>query len=261
MFKDIQCFILDMDGTLYLGNKLIDGALDFIKKVTASNRIYFFLTNNSSKNSRDYQKKLAKLGIESSIEQIINSGQVTADYIKKLQADANVYLVGTNSLHQEFQTANLKIATERTQKIDFIVLGFDTTLNYQKLWDAHDLILKGVPYLATNPDYVCPLENGKTMPDCGSMISLLKASTGREPLIIGKPNPLMVDYVLEKSGIPRGKTALIGDRLYTDIQTGINAGITSILVLSGETKECDLRYCQEKPDYVFPDLKEIARLL
>lgn len=261
MFKDIQCFILDMDGTLYLGNKLIDGALDFIKKVTASNRIYFFLTNNSSKNSRDYQKKLAKLGIESSIEQIINSGQVTADYIKKLQADANVYLVGTNSLHQEFQTANLKIATERTQKIDFIVLGFDTTLNYQKLWDAHDLILKGVPYLATNPDYVCPLENGKTMPDCGSMISLLKASTGREPLIIGKPNPLMVDYVLEKSGIPKGKTALIGDRLYTDIQTGINAGITSILVLSGETSECDLKNCQEKPDYVFPDLKEIARLL
>ena len=261
MFKDIQCFILDMDGTLYLGNKLIDGALDFIKKVTSSNRLYFFLTNNSSKNSRDYQKKLAKLGIESSIEQTINSGQVTADYIKKLQADATVYLVGTNSLHQEFQKANLKIATERTQKIDFIVLGFDTTLNYQKLWDAHDLILKGVPYLATNPDYVCPLENGKTMPDCGSMISLLKASTGREPLIIGKPNPLMVDYVLKKSGIPKGKTALIGDRLYTDIQTGINAGITSILVLSGETRECDLKNCQEKPDYVFPDLKEIARLL
>ncbi len=261
MFKDIQCFILDMDGTLYLGNKLIDGALDFIKKMTASNRLFFFLTNNSSKNSGDYQKKLAKLGIESSIEQIINSGQVTANYIKKRQADATVYLVGTNSLHQEFQKANLKIATERTQKIDFIVLGFDTTLNYQKLWDAHELILKGVPYLATNPDYVCPLENGKTMPDCGSMISLLKASTGREPLIIGKPNPLMVDYVLEKSGIPKGKTALIGDRLYTDIQTGINAGITSILVLSGETREGDLRNCQEKPDYVFPDLKKIARLL
>lgn len=142
------------------------------------------------------------------------------------------------------------------------VKGFLFKLNnHKKLWDAHDLILDGIPYLATNPDYVCPLEDKKTMPDCGSIISLLKTSTGKEPLVIGKPNTLMVDYVARKTGIDKKRIAMVGDRLYTDIQTAVNAKITGILVLSGETSREDLKSAPQKPDYIFPSIKELGEAL
>jgi NagD protein len=255
--NEIKCFLLDMDGTFYLGNKLIDGALEFIEKIKSQDKLFFFLTNNSSKSSTDYQQKLKRMGVFVSTEQIITSGQVTASFIRDKNKEARVYLVGTPSLHKEFINLNLKITTDKNQEIDYLVLGFDTTLNYQKLWDAHDLILKGRPYIATNPDYVCPLEDGKTMPDCGSIISLLKTSTGREPFIIGKPNTLMIDYVAKRTGIGKDEIAIIGDRLYTDIQTAINANITGILVLSGETKREDLTKAPQKPDFVFRSIRDI----
>lgn len=255
---EIECFVLDMDGTFYLGNQLIDGALEFIAKVRAARKKFLFLTNNSSKSSRDYREKLARLGLAIPAEMIINAGQVTADYLKQVKRDPGVYLVGTPSLRHELEHAGVRIVAQ-DEPVDFVVLGFDTTLTYQKLWDAHDLILKGIPYLATNPDWVCPLEEGRTMPDCGAMIALLKTSTGKEPLVIGKPNPFMIDYVAAKFGIARQKIAMVGDRLYTDIQTAINADITGILVLSGETKAEDLAAGSVKPDYVFPSIKELAR--
>jgi len=256
--NQIKCFLLDMDGTFYLGNKLIDGALEFIEKIKSQDKLYFFLTNNSSKSQVDYQQKLKGMGLIVSTEQIITSGQVTASYIKEKNKEARVYLVGTPSLNQEFKNLNLRISTDKSEEIDYLVLGFDTTLNYQKLWDAHDLILKGIPYIATNPDYVCPLEDEKTMPDCGSMISLLKTSTGREPLVIGKPNTLMIDYIAKRTGLSKDEIAIIGDRLYTDIQTAINTNITGILVLSGETKKEDLTKAPQKPDYVFQGIGDIT---
>ena len=150
---------------------------------------------------------------------------------------------------------------DKNRDIDFLVLGFDTTLTYEKLWDAHDLILDGVKYIATNPDFVCPLPGNKTMPDCGSMINLLKTSTGKEPLVIGKPNTLMIDYVSEKTGISRDKMAMMGDRLYTDIKTAHNADITSILVLSGETNRQDLKKSSQDPDYIIRSIKELSEKL
>ena len=256
--KEIECFVLDMDGTFYLGNQLIDGALEFIAKVTAAQKRFLFLTNNSSKRSRDYQDKLARMGVAVPLEAIINAGQVTADYLKRIKPTPRVYLVGTPSLRKELEEAGIKIVAQG-EPVDFVVLGFDTTLTYQKLWDAHHLILKGIPKLATNP--VCPLEGGRTMPDCGAMISLLKISTNQEPLVIGKPNPIMIDYVATRFGIAKEKIALVGDRLYTDIQTANNAGVTGILVLSGETGPADLADATAQPDYIFTSIRELAEAL
>ncbi|MFW6305767.1 MAG: HAD-IIA family hydrolase [Bacillota bacterium] len=238
--SQIDCFLLDMDGTIYLSNKLIEGVLSFLEKAEEKNKKIIFLTNNSSRSSSDYYEKLKKLNIPVKREQIINSGEVTANYIKEKMNKAKVYLLGTPSLHEEFEGFGLDIINQVSDDIDFLVLGFDTTVTYRKLWDAHKLILRGVPYLATNPDLVCPLEDGKSMPDCGSIINLLKTSTGKEPLVIGKPNISMVEYAATKTNTPMEKMAMVGDRIYTDMKMADNAGISGILVLSGETKKQDI---------------------
>lgn len=259
--NQIKCFLLDMDGTIYLGNNLIDGAKEFIEKISKSNREFFFFTNNSSKKPSDYLEKLSNFGIEISLNRIITSGDVTSSYILSQKEKPLVYLLGTPSLERQFLEKGICLTTNKSEDIDFLVLGFDTTLDYKKIWDAHDLILRGIPYIATNPDYVCPLAGGKSMPDCGATISLLKTSTGKEPLVIGKPNTLMIDFVQDKTGLSKKDFAMMGDRLYTDIQTAINADITSILVLSGETKRNDLSNAEQVPDYVFNSIKDLLNLL
>ena len=254
-----------MDGTVYLSNSLIKGALSFIKEAYRKNKKIIFLTNNSSKNTNDYLEKLQNMDIPVSREQIINSGEVTAHYIRQEKDDACVYLLGTPSLHNEFKKFGLKIVKNISDDIDYLVLGFDTTLTYKKLWDAHELILRGVPYLATNPDLVCPLSGGKTMPDCGSMISLLKTSTGKEPLVIGKPNIIMVEYAARKTGVPLDKIAMVGDRIYTDMKMAKKAGIIGVLVLSGETKKEDLNNLESnehfRVKYVFENIGELKDYL
>lgn len=258
--QQIECFLLDMDGTIYLGDQLIPGALEFIQKLEEQKKRYIFLTNNSSKNSQDYQAKLLRLGLNVSLDQIVNSGEVAADTIRNWNPQAVVYVVGTPSLETELRNAGLVLTTEPVG-VDYLLLGFDTTLIYKKLWDAHELLLQGVEYLATNPDYLCPLAGGKTMPDCGAIISLLKTSSGREPLVIGKPNTMMIDYAVRRTGIPKERMAMVGDRLYTDIQTGLNAGITSVLVLSGETQVADLEDAPQTPTFVFDSIRELGEVL
>ena len=255
--KEINCFLLDMDGTIYLSNKLIDKAVEFIELLDEQGKDYVFFTNNSSKNTSDYKKKLENFGLSVPVEKIVNSGQVTANYVKNKKEGAKVYPLGTPSLEQELLDAGLELAKDKNEDIDFVVLGFDKTLEYKKLWDAHDLILDGVEYIATNPDYVCPLEGGKSMPDCGSMISLLETSTGKTPLVVGKPNTLMIDYVSDTLGVKKDRMAMVGDRLYTDIQMAIDADITSILVLSGESTEETLKESPQNPDYVFESVADI----
>ena len=259
--KEIECFLLDMDGTFYLGDELIEGALKFIDILEKQGKEYIFLTNNSSKNSRNYQKKLDKLGLSVPLERIVNSGEVTANYIKKRCSKARVYVVGTPNLKEEFRQFGLEVVEEKEFNIDYVVLGFDTTLTYKKLWAAHDLILDGVEYIATNPDYVCPLEEGNTMPDCGAMINLLKTSTGEEPLVVGKPNTVMIEYISSLVGADKEKMAMIGDRLYTDIKTANRAGITSVLVLSGDTDREELKESSEQPDYVLESIRELGTKL
>ncbi len=259
--NEIQCFLLDMDGTVYLGDQMIDGALEFLDYLSSRGKEYLFLTNNSSKNSYSYQKKLADLGCTVDAERIFTSGEATLIYIRQQLQQSTVYLLGTRALEEEFTRGGIRLVRSRGQSPGAVILGFDTTLTYEKLWIACDYIRDGVPYIATHPDLNCPLAGGKLMPDTGAMIAFITAATGRRPYIVGKPNRFIIDALCSKYGLQPDKIAMVGDRLYTDIQTGVNAGITSVLVLSGETTIEEYQQAQIKADYVFASVKELMQAI
>src|SRR5688500_1841536 len=251
----VRCFLLDMDGTFYLGEQLFEGAMEFIDLLHRQGREYLFLTNNSSKDSQQYVEKFARLGMSISRDKIMTSGEATAMYVQRQTPGARVYVVGTETLENEFRERDFLLTDESPE---YAILGFDTTLTYAKIWKLCDLVRAGVPYIATHPDFNCPTETG-FMPDIGAMIAFVKASTGREPdLVVGKPNPLLVEKAAERVGIPVSEMCMIGDRLYTDIALGKTAGIPTILVLSGETQADEVPMSPHQPSYIFKNLGVVA---
>ena len=253
--SQVRCFLLDMDGTFYLGEQLLDGSLQFIETLHEQGIEFLFLTNNSSKDSRQYAEKIARLGLSIARDKILTSGEATVMHIQSQAPGARVYVVGTPALENEFRTHGFTLTPDGP---DFAVLGFDTTLTYDKLWKLCDLVRAGRPFIATHPDYNCPTETG-FMPDIGAMIAFVNASTGREPdLIVGKPNKLFVEKASERTGIPVSAMCMIGDRLYTDIALGATACIPTILVLSGETKVEEVSQSAFQPDHIFQNLGEVA---
>lgn len=259
--KDVKTFLLDMDGTIYLGNHMIDGALEFLKLLEAQGKSYVFLTNNSSKNREAYQAKLSGLGLEVDQNRIFTSGEATAIYLKNQKKNAKLFVLGTHYLEEELISHGFELIRDRSEIPDFVVLGFDTTLTYEKLWIACDHVREGVPYLATHPDFNCPLDGGKYMPDTGAMIKFIEASTGKLPEVIGKPSHHIVESILDKYQLNKDEVAMVGDRIYTDIQLGVNAGITSVLVYSGETTIADYESSEVKSDYQFASVKEIIEAI
>jgi phosphoglycolate/pyridoxal phosphate phosphatase family enzyme len=257
---DIGCFLLDMDGTIYLGRQLLPGADRFLAILGELGREYFFLTNNSSRDKLAYVEKLESMGIAVAPERVVTSGEATALYLQKAKPGAKLFLLGTEALARELVSHGFSLVTKK-ENPDYVVLGFDTTLTYQKLWDACDLIRDGVEFIATHPDFNCPLEGGKYMPDAGAMAAFIQASTGRTPKVIGKPHREIVDAVLSRTQVPRERTAMVGDRLYTDIALAQDAGLTGILVLSGESGPRDLAESPYRPDYVFPSVAELGAAL
>ena len=254
----VRCFLLDMDGTFYLGERLLEGAVKFIELLDQQGRSYLFLTNNSSKDSQQYAEKFARLGLSVPPEKIMTSGEATAMHVQRQKPGARVHVVGTLSLENEFRNRGIVLTDDRP---DCVVLGFDTTITYAKLWKLCDLVRAGVRYIATHPDYNCPTETG-FMPDIGAMIAFVEAATGRQPdLIVGKPNSLFVEQAAERLGIPASGLCMIGDRLYTDIALGATAGIPTILVLSGETQEHEVASSPYQPTYIFQDIQAVADYL
>jgi 4-nitrophenyl phosphatase len=251
----VRGFLLDMDGTFYLSDRLLDGALHFIDLLRKQNKKFLFLTNNSSKQGRQYAEKITRLGLPITEEFVLTSGEATALHIKEQKANATIFLCGTPALEEEFHQHGFQLVQE---KPDYLVLGFDQTLTYKKLWMLCDFVRAGIPYIATHPDFNCPTETG-WMPDTGAMIAFVKAATGREPdLVVGKPNRLIVDAAALKMKLQVDQMAMIGDRLYTDIALGQSSGITTVLVLSGETKKEDLKDSPFQPDYTFDNLAGVA---
>ncbi|EFI41439.1 HAD-IIA family hydrolase [Peptoniphilus sp. oral taxon 386] len=262
MIKDFEVFLLDMDGTVYLGDKLIDGADYFFESLIRNKKKYIFVTNNSSKNADDYVKKLTRLKIPAVKEQIFSSADATIIYIKKNYKDAkNIFLLGTESLENYFSEAGFNVINNSRDNIDLVVLGFDTTLTYEKLWMACDLIRDRGFYIATHPDFNCPLEEGKFMPDAGAMIAFIEASTNIKPLVIGKPNEMIISALCEKYGYDKSKLIIVGDRLYTDIKTAETSNIKSALVYSGETTRQMYNNSEIRADYEFNSVYDIAREL
>jgi HAD superfamily hydrolase (TIGR01457 family) len=254
----VKCFLLDMDGTFYLGDRLIDGALRFIKTVQARGQDFLFLTNNSSKGAEQYADKITRLGLPVGADKVLTSGAATAMHLSAVQPGARVFVVGTPALEAEFEKRAFKLSEAAP---DLAVLGFDTGLTYAKLWRLCDAVRAGLPYWATHPDFNCPTETG-FMPDIGATIAFVEASTGRRPdLVVGKPNRLIAEKAAEQAGVPLATLCMIGDRLYTDIALGAAAGLPAVLVLSGESRREDLAETPYRPDYVFPHLGALADYL
>ena len=250
--KDLKLFLFDMDGTLYLGDRLFDFTIELLEKIKATGGRYMFMTNNSSKSVKAYMEKLAKLGIFAVEEDFITSSQATAYYLQNHYPGAKLYVCGTESLKTELRSHGFTV-TEDLDQVECIVMGFDTELNFKKLQDVSFMLCtRELPYIATNPDYVCPTEFG-SVPDCGSVCDMIFNATGKRPVVIGKPEALMPQLAMERTGYTKEQTVVIGDRIYTDIKSGINAGTVTVLVMSGETTREILDASLEKPDFVLQD--------
>ena len=255
-----KLFLFDMDGTLYLGDRLFDFTKPLLREIRRTGGKYLFMTNNSSKSVADYIKKLEKLGISSTREDFITSSQATAYYLHKHHEGQRLYVCGTESLKEELRKEGFTV-TEKVEDTDCIVMGFDTELTFQKLHDVSYLLLtRELPYIATNPDLVCPTEFG-SVPDCGSVCGMIFNATGKRPVVIGKPSPLMPQLAMDRLGYSKEETCVVGDRIYTDVKSGLNAGITGILVMSGETTPEILAQSEDKPHLVLESAKEILEVL
>ena len=247
-----------MDGTFYLGDRLVEGALHFMEVLQRQGRRFLFLTNNSSKNRVQYAKKITDLGFPVAEEQIFTSGEATALFLQKIKPGARLYVVGTQALEEEFRKHGFELVQENPE---YVVLGFDTGFTYQKLWKLCDHVRQGVPYIATHADLNCPVENGQ-MPDAGAVMAFVRASTGREPdTVIGKPNRWILEAAVEKMNLPVEALGMVGDRLYTDIALGQTCGIATVLVLSGETKLEDVEQSPYQPDAIFDTIGGLAEWL
>ncbi len=250
----VKAFLLDMDGTFYLGDRLLPGALELLKVLNRKRIPFYFLTNNSSKSKLEYCQKLIGMGVNEGDARVITSGDATMLYLKQHTQYRKVYLVGTPGLADAFYRNGFELDEDDPE---VLVLGFDTTLTYRKLEVLCKHVRAGVPFIATHPDINCPTPHG-FIPDTGSILALVKVSTGREPnLVVGKPNPMIATMAAESMGVQTNECCMVGDRLYTDIAMGETAGVKTVLMLSGETKMEDLTHSRYQPDLVMDSLLDL----
>lgn len=262
--RKIKHVALDMDGTIYLGAKLFPFTLDFLKDLEEMGIKYSFLTNNPTRSVADYLTKIEKLGIKATPEEMYTSSVATIDYIRgNMPAARRLFVVGTPSMEAEFRNAGYElIPDDPDRKPDCLVVAFDTTLTYSKLCHAAWLASEGVPYIATNPDRVCPTDLRTVLVDCGSLCKCIEHATGRQPdAVIGKPNPDMLSGICFREGLKPEEVAMCGDRIYTDVATARNAGSLGVLVLSGETTLQTALNSNPQPDITAENIAEFGELL
>ena len=249
--SQVRCFMLDMDGTCNLGDRLLEGSLDFLDALERTGRRALFVTNNSSKSADRYVEKLKGMGVREPFLNVLTSGQAAGRYCLRTFPGQKAFLLGNGLLRAELERMGLAIDNERP---DYVLIGYDTTLNYEKMTKVCDLVRAGLPYVATHPDFNCPTETGFA-PDIGAIIAFIEASAGRRPdMILGKPYAGIVEEALALTGLEKHELAMVGDRLYTDIATGLNFGMLSILVLTGEASEADVAATGVQPDLIFERL-------
>lgn len=271
----IKHLALDMDGTIYLGSTLFPYTLKFLSDMKEAGIGYSFLTNNPSRSVADYLKKLEGLGIQADEENMYTTSLAAIDYIKTHYPKAKrLFLLGTPSMISQFEKAGFESCADDPDDVpDVLVVAFDMTLNYQRLCRAAWWASQGVPYVATNPDRVCPTDQKVVLVDCGSMCKCIEHATGRQPdITLGKPDPNMLYGIMERLDLKPEEVAMVGDRIYTDTATAHNAGAFGVLVLSGETtldvveKVADDARTNPAPEFFPPDLvcrdvKELGELL
>jgi HAD superfamily hydrolase (TIGR01457 family) len=255
----VQGYLLDLDGTVYRGEKLVPRAAEALTALRARGRRVVFLSNKPLQTRLDYAEKLTRLGIPTSEEEVINSSFVLASYLARKASGALVFAIGEEPLLSELRRAGL-VLTEDPEKIEYVIAAFDRTFDYRKLNIAFQALKRGAHFYATNPDRTCPVEGGE-IPDAAAVIAALEATTGRKvEKIFGKPSRYMIQTALEVLGLPPEKCAMVGDRLETDIRMAKENGLTAILVLTGVTSPEDLKDSPFQPDYVLPSLAELPAL-
>ena len=258
--RDKRLFLLDMDGTLYIGDRLFDGVPGFLRHVRSMGGRYLFLTNNSSRGVEGYIDKMRRLGIETTPEDYLTSADAAQHTLLTEFPGQRCYVSGTASLKAQLAGAGVPITDALSDDIAELLSVFDTELTFQKLEERCILLNRGVPWLATNPDWVCPTWYG-SVPDCGSVCEMLTRATGRKPRFLGKPQPEMALLAMERTGFSPEQTVLLGDRLYTDVACGVNAGIDTVFVLSGEGTMADIDTYRIHPTWVYPDIGTLYREL
>ena len=256
--RRIRHVALDMDGTIYMGSTLFPLTPDFLAIG------YSFLTNNPTRSIADYLKKLAKLGIEATDEEMYTTAVATIEYLKARMPEVKrIFALGTPSMIREFEEAGFEMAAcDANDRPDALIVAFDTTLQYDRLCHAAWLAQQGLPYIATNPDRVCPTDQPTVLVDCGSLTTCIEYATGRKPdLVIGKPNPDMLSGIMYRYNLQPDQVAMCGDRIYTDVATAQNAGGMGVLVLSGETTKETALNNDPMPDITCRDISVLGDLL
>ncbi|SOD13281.1 HAD-IIA family hydrolase [Pedobacter xixiisoli] len=262
--KHIKHFALDMDGTIYNGSTLFPFTNDFLKQLKAQGIGYSFLTNNPSKSTEDYLQHLQEMGISATKEEMYTSAMATINHLKNHHPTIKkLFILGTPSMINEFEDAGFISTTENANdKPDALVVGFDTSLIYSRLCRAAYWASQQLPYFATNPDWVCPTDQPNILVDCGSICACIEGATKRLPdVVIGKPDPGMLDGIIHKYNLKPDEIAMVGDRIYTDVQMAKNAGALGVLVLSGEATTIDIQQSLIKPDIVAKDLAELLKMI
>lgn len=255
---DVRLFLLDMDGTFYLGERILPGSLDFIRAVRASGRDFLFLTNNSSHNADYYVGRLGRMGLDVGPEKVLTSTQATAIKLNALYPGRRAFVLGNEYMLAELREGGVPIDQGDPE---IVVIGYDTTLDYKKMTRVCDLVRAGLPYVASHPDFNCPTETGFA-PDIGAIIAFIEASANRRPnLIVGKPHGGIVEAAVARTGLAPSEMAMVGDRLYTDVETGLRHGMLSVLVLSGETTPEMAAASPIKPHLTFDRLADMNPLL
>lgn len=260
----IKHVALDMDGTIYMGDSLFPYTIPFLKRLKQMNISYSFLTNNPSKSLDDYLQKLEKMGIHATEEEMYTTTVATIDYIKAHYPEARrLFLLGTPSMISQFEKAGFISTADDAEDVpDLIVAAFDLTLTYARLCRAAWWISQGIPYIATNPDKVCPTNLPTVLVDCGSICKCLEHATGRQPdITLGKPDPNMLIGILQQKQLQPDQIAMVGDRIYTDIAMAQNAGAVGALVLSGETTIEVANAAPNPPDVIAQNIGELGDLL
>jgi len=254
----IKLFLMDMDGTVYVGGDKIEGAFETLDTLREKGKTICFVTNNSSRSNNTYVANLAKMDVSITPDEIYTSGEATCEFLNRKHAGKKVFLLATDDVYEEFKSFNIPLTSEDP---DIVVICFDTSLTYDKLNLACRFLYQGKLYIATHPDANCPAPISP-MPDVGSFIALIQTAIGRSPdVIVGKPNCEMAESILAKYGATRDEIAMVGDRLYTDIMFGINNGFNSVLVLTGETTEAMLAESGISPTLVLPSFKDILEYI
>ena len=257
----IKHVVFDMDGTIYSGQTLFPYTKQAFELLDACGVSFTYLTNNSSLSAKDYARKIKKLGLPGKSENIFTSSLATLFYLRTHYPKVRkIFLLGTDSLKEEFREAGYEIAEiDGMSPPDMVVVGFDLFLSYDRLCKTAWWVKQGIPYIATHPDKVCPTDMPTVLVDCGAVCDCLESATGRKPdKVLGKPDPIMIEGIMEKHHLQKHEVIMVGDRLYTDVAMGLNTGIIAALVLSGEATLGDLEKSGLKPQIVVDNILQLA---